>query len=157
MDLKAAQIERQLELFSRSKLVAAKSGVALFSEEDSLEGQPFQIGHRLMEIAEVDSKSLSVDVHVSDAFLLKEGASVRLFLDEAPLEKLTARIVSSSHRSTVGFEGTLVYRGKAELVDPKRSLSIGLRGTALIVGDTVSLGFLLLRRPITFIRQRFGY
>jgi len=33
---------------------------------------------------------------------------------------------------------------------------IGLRGTAKLYGEKVSLAYYLLRRPITFVRQHLG-
>ncbi|MCW4629909.1 hypothetical protein [Marinomonas rhodophyticola] len=51
----------------------------------------------------------------------------------------------------------IAYRIVADIHGDIKPPRIGLRGTAKLYGDEVSLAYYLLRRPLTFIRQFLGF
>jgi hypothetical protein len=51
----------------------------------------------------------------------------------------------------------LGYRLKASFADGTRIPRIGLRGTAKIYGEQVSLFYYLMRRPLAALRQLIGF
>jgi hypothetical protein len=53
--------------------------------------------------------------------------------------------------------GVLGYRLKASLADDKAPPRIGLRGTAKLFGDRVTLFYYLMRRPLSAARQFLGF
>jgi hypothetical protein len=65
--------------------------------------------------------------------------------------------VETGHQPRPTESGSLAFRVDADMAGSARErLRIGHRGTAQIFGETVSLGFYLLRRPLSAFRQKFG-
>ena len=98
----------------------------------------------------------------ADAIDIEPGAAVRLFLQVAPLEPLSARLVQTSYQAVLSPDGIASYRLRARFVleDGERAARlarIGLRGTAKLYGDRASLGYYLFRRPLAFLRQWTGW
>ena len=156
-ELKRAELTYAQELLSKTRVMAPVSGLLLYSDKSELEGRPVAAGERIMEIADPRSVEIEIDLPVSDAIVINEGAQVRLFLDADPLNALNARIVKASYQAEPLPSGVLVYKLRASFRnDLEQKPRIGARGTAQVYGETTSLGFFLLRRPISALRQQFG-
>ena len=93
-----------------------------------------------MRIADPSKVEVTINLPVSDAIILNEGAPVELYLDSNPLKPVKATMISASFPTDSGQ--TL----------PR----IGLRGTAKVYGDEVRLGYYLLRKPLLAVRQWTG-
>ena len=52
--------------------------------------------------------------------------------------------------------GELAYRVVAEPADNENTLRLGMKGTARLYGDKVSLAYHVLRKPISAIRKNVG-
>lgn len=63
-----------------------------------------------------------------------------------------------SHEASVFPENTLAYTVKASFspAEAGELPRIGQRGTAKVYGETVSLGYYLLRKPILLVRKSVG-
>jgi hypothetical protein len=143
------------ELLSRVEVKAAKPGIVIYSAKSDWIGKPVSIGERIIEIADPEKTEIRIDVHVSDAIALEPAARVSLFLDGDPLSAVEGIVERISYRPTLSAEHQLVFRTTARFAD-HTSRQIGLRGTARLSGETVSLGYYLFRRPIAFVRQKLG-
>lgn len=109
-----------------------------------------------MEVADPDRMQLRIDVPVADAIAVVKGAKVRAFLDSDPLRPAIATVVAASFEARQVEGDALAYRIYASLDDRPGNIRLGIRGTAQISGDTVLLAYYLFRKPISFMRQRFG-
>lgn len=157
LELKVAERNWAKELLSRTEVRAAQRGIALFADQKELIGRPFAIGERLMDIADPAELELRIDLPVSDAIVLSEGARVKVFLDSDPLNPIETRLVRVDHQARPRDSQTLAFRLVADGgVAEQRGIRLGVRGTAQIYGDIVPLGFYLLRRPIGALRQWAG-
>ncbi len=150
-DLAAARLERAL-------VRAPASGLAIFNNKDEWKGRPVSTGQWIMQIADPAKVELRIELAPGDTAALEGGGDVRLFLDADPLKPLSARIVSSGYLVEQTREQGLAYPVRAELETTAGAPAprIGTRGTAQIFGNRVSLGYYLLRRPVSAIRQRIG-
>lgn len=154
--LKTAEKDYSAELLARSTIVAERAGVLVYTDRDRLIGRPVRTGERLMQIVAGDEVAARIEVPVADAIVLQKGARARLFLDANPLSAVSARIVSEGYQAEPNSTNQLVYRILAEPDGPRETLRIGARGTAQLLGEYVPLGFYLLRRPISSLRQHLG-
>jgi HlyD family secretion protein len=143
------------ELLSRVEVKASKPGIVVYSAKSDWIGKPVSIGERIIEIADPAKTEIRIDVHVSDAIALEPAARVSLFLDGDPLSAVEGIVERISYRPTLSAEHQLVFRTTAKFAD-HTTKQIGLRGTARLSGETVSLGYYLFRRPIAFFRQKLG-
>lgn len=153
---KAAEVAYLTDLLTRLKITAPQGGIAIFSDSEDWRGRPVQPGERIMTVANPARIGVTVYVPPQDAVQLSVGGEVTLFLDTAPLSPLKASIVQTSYETTVMPDNTLAYVVKAALPISEGFPRIGLRGTAKVYGDKVSLGYYLLRKPIIFLRKALG-
>ncbi|MBW0004105.1 MAG: HlyD family efflux transporter periplasmic adaptor subunit [Hyphomicrobiales bacterium] len=143
-------------LLERIHVTASRAGIALFDDPSDWIGKPVTIGEKLLEIADAKQAELEVWLPVADAITLKPGADVEFFLNIAPNAPLRATLRQASYEATLSPAGVLGYRLKARLVEPGDPPRIGLRGTAKIFGDRVTLFYYFARRPLAALRQLLG-
>lgn len=154
--LKAAELAYAQEMLDQVEVDAPQAGLLLYTDKADWVGKPVSVGERIMEIADPQRIELRIDLPVSDALLLKEGASAVAFFDALPLESFEATVSRASYHAEVLPGDVLAYRVTAELaaVDPR--LRIGWQGSAKVYGERGPLAFLLFRRPFTAVRQLIG-
>jgi hypothetical protein len=157
LELKTAERETAKAMLARTEFKAPRAGLAVFSDKKELIGKPVAVGERIMEIADPAKFEARIDVPVADAIILRNGARAKLFLDSDPLRPLEAKVVRSDYHARVHDGDILAFRVTAEVDGaPQHRPRLGVRGTAQLFGDNVSLGFYLFRRPIAALRQWTG-
>ena len=145
------------ELLDNAEIRAVMDGIVIFPDKRELIGKPAVVGERLMEIADADRVEVRVALPVADAIVLKQGARTDLFLDSEPLSSRRARIARSDYKARPSDGDILSIGVTAKFEDESRPLPrLGVRGTAKIYGESVSLGLYLLRRPLSALRQWVG-
>ncbi len=154
-ELGLAEAERDAarEQLERSVVRAEQDGVAVFAGRKDIEGRPVSTGERLMTLADPALVEFRIELPVKDALLAREGAAVRIYLDADPLAPLDATVVEAAFHATPQPAGGLAFVLRANLAGDGPLPRLGYRGTAQVRGETVSLGYMLLRRPITALRQ----
>jgi phosphotransferase system IIA component len=152
-----ADVTYNQSLLDRVKVTATRSGLALFDDPNAWIGKPVAIGERLIEIADPAQAEIEIWLPVADAITLTTGANVDFFLNIAPESPLSASLRQASYEATQSSAGLLGYRLKAKLSDPAHPPRIGLKGTAKVFGERVSLFYYLLRRPLAAARQFVGF
>lgn len=157
MDQRRADAVYAKSLLDRIQVTATRGGIALFDDPNDWIGRPVTIGERLMEIADPAQAELEIWLPVADAISLEPGARVDFFLNVAPDAPLRATVRQANYQATMSPGGVLAYRLKAELTDKGKPPRIGLRGTAKVHGDPVTLFYYLVRRPLAAARQLVGY
>lgn len=161
--LEARVRQRETELafaqarLERSIVTAPRSGVAVFGDPRDWIGRPVQTGERVLEVADPADVELQVHLPVGEALALPEAARVQLFLDADPLTPVVASLERAAYRAEPGPDGSLAYRLTARFPADLPPPRIGLRGTAKISGQEVPLGYYLFRRPLSALRQSFGF
>jgi len=157
MDQRRADVTYARSLLDRIHVTASRSGLALFDDPNDWVGRPVTIGERLLEIADPAEGELEIWLPVADAINLKPGAEVEFFLNVSPGAPLRASLRQASYEATLSPANLLGYRLKATLADPAHMPRIGLRGTAKIYGEKVTLFYYLARRPLAAARQFLGW
>jgi multidrug efflux pump subunit AcrA (membrane-fusion protein) len=156
-ELELAQTEHDyaVEVLAKAQVKAGRDGLAIFSSVNDLKGKPVRVGEKIMEIADPAQVTYRVSLPVHDAIPLSEGSNAKFFLDADPLNPRQAMLTEISFHAKPEASGIMSYQieARSEEAEPPR---IGLRGTAQLTGESVSLGFYLLRRPIAALRQHFG-
>ena len=154
--LKKAERDFAADQLARTTISAERGGILIYSDQDRLLGRPVKTGERLMEIADPSDVAARIDLAVADAIVLRNDASVRLFLDADPLNSIPATLRTKAYHAEPNSTQKLVYRLYADPAAGRGDLRIGARGTAQLYGDDVPLIYFLLRRPIAAVRQYIG-
>jgi multidrug resistance efflux pump len=153
--LAIAERDAALDQLSRTRVMAGRSGLAVFASRKDWEGRPVSMGERVMQIASPDHVQVRIDMPVKDAPVVRDQARVRVYLDSDPLNPLDARLERATYHATPIAGGGLafvLYAHLGESVPPR----IGYRGTAQVFGDDVPLIYYVMRRPLTALRQMVG-
>jgi len=160
--LKSSELAYAGDLLARSRVTAPAPGVVLFGDANDWRGRPVATGERVMILA--DPARVEVDIHlaVDDAIPVPAAASVRLFLNTAPLSPLPATVIRASYDAEPAAQGVLAFRLKARLdsvfgANPGAVLPrIGLKGTAKLYGEETLLFLHLFRKPLAWLRRTGG-
>jgi multidrug resistance efflux pump len=156
VDQKRAELAYTESLLERVDVRAPRDGIVVFSDANDWLGKPVAVGERVMTIADPTHTGLNLWVPVGDAVNLEPGAEVRVFLNTDPTRPLEGVIEQASYEAQVNESGILAFKAKAHFKDPSLAPRIGLKGTAKIYGERVSLGYYLLRRPLSAVRRTLG-
>ena len=159
----ASQIElKQLELnyvnesIARLELRADTDGVALYSRQQDWMGRSVATGEKIMEIASANDNQFEIWVAANDSIDLGEGGKIKFFPDARPLQSVTGSVDSVGFFASRADTEEFAYRVVAEPSDNEKSLRLGMKGTARLYGDKVSLAYHVLRKPISAIRKNVG-
>jgi len=154
--LAGARQDYAKDRLSKTRLIASRDGIVIYTDEKDWVGRPVAIGEKIMQIADPNRVLLRLATPIADSDVLRGGARVRMFLDADPLRPLEAKIIQANAYASPQPDGTLAYIARAELAG-ERTPRIGGRGIAKIYGPKAPLGYWLARRPIVALRQRFGF
>ena len=139
-------------------LTAPEAGLAIYSDPTDWRGRHVTTGEAILQIADTADLRLRIEAPLSMGESLNGGARIKLFLDNAPLNALEAKLTSASYYAKAQPGGQMAYEAYAELdLGQAQSLPrIGARGVAKIYGRSAPLGYWIFRRPITVLRQSLG-
>ena len=157
VQLRETELDYALERLEQVEVKATKTGLLLYSDQSDWIGRPIEAGERIMEIADPGKIELAIELPVVDAIVLKEHASIDVFLDAKPLETLAATLTHASYQAVPLPEQILAYKVTGTLQHISPDIRIGWRGTAKIYGKKTTVFFLLFRRPISTARQYLGF
>ncbi len=155
--LKASEYDYAKDLLDKSQVRARRNGLVIFADKDSWTGRPVATGERIMRIADPSKVELKINLPVADAIVLEDQAPVQLYLDSDPLSAIDASVSRASFHAQPDGNNVLSYRVSAKFRNGEQTPRIGLRGTAKVYGEYVSLAYFLFRKPISAIRQWIGY
>ncbi len=156
IDKAAARAVHSERVLERMRIKSPEAGVAVFADVNDWLGRPVRVGERILAIADPQRVEISIDLPVADALVLEPGAEVRLFLNIAPLEPLTATLRYASYEARETGDGVLAHHLRATLAADTPPPRLGLKGTAKIYGEEVSLFLYLFRRPLSALRRLVG-
>lgn len=152
---RTAYVNYMAEILKRSRIKAETKGIIVFNDVQDWIGKPVIVGEKIAAIADPEHVESEIMLPVEDAINLKEGADILIFLNVAPEKPISAVLRKAGYEAVLTPDGVLAFQIKAELKGNKAP-RIGLRGTAKIYGEKVSLAYYLFRRPLIVIRQFFG-
>ncbi|WP_221047947.1 efflux RND transporter periplasmic adaptor subunit [Methylogaea oryzae] len=156
MDQQAAEVAYMDDLMARSQVKAPHAGIAIFSDPHDWMGKPVAVGERLLMVADPQRVELAVQLPVADFIDLEPGAEVVMFLNVDPHHPMTARLYRASYQAETTPEDVLAYLVKARFDAGQAPPRIGLKGTAKLYGQPVTLFHYLFRRPLGAVRQWLG-
>jgi len=144
------------ERLMKVEVKAEQAGLLLYTDKSDWIGKPVVVGQRIMELANPQQLEVRIDLPVEDAIVLREGATVKLFLNANPFSSVPATVSHASYHAEVLSNNKLTYRVTAQLEQRAAEFRIGWQGSAKIYGEQVMLFTYLFRRPISAIRPWIG-
>ena len=152
-----AELETLRAQLQRMTVLAARDGVAVFTDPNEWLGKPVVTGERVLQLANPEQLAMLIQLPVADAIELSVGTPVVLYLTVRPLSPLNGQILETSYQSTLSAEGIPSYRLRASVEKDDQALArIGLKGTAKIKAGWSILGYEMFRRPLAALREFTG-
>ncbi|PRN00565.1 HlyD family efflux transporter periplasmic adaptor subunit [Aliarcobacter cryaerophilus] len=154
--LKEAELNYSKSLLDKTNIYSNTKGIAIVDNPNEWKGKPVITGEKILLIANPKEVEIKIMLSVKDALFLKENAEVKIFLDNKIFETWDAKISGIFYKPEISPENIVSYKIIADFNDLSQNEEIpkiGLRGTAKIYSENVSLFFYLFRKPITSLRQ----
>lgn len=162
--LKSQIEEREVEveylqaLNARSTVLSPQPGIVLLDDATEWIGRPVVTGERIMMIARENQVLVEAWLSPSDILPLEVGSPVYLFLSADPTTPVNAKLTYLAHQPEMRPDGNFAYRARAELLDSEDPRArVGLKGTARLEGEQVSLLYWVSRRPWAALRGWTGF
>ncbi len=156
MKRKQAEEEYLAARLDRVTVTAPRDGLAIYTSRSEWIGKPVKTGQKIMTLADPDKGEVIIRLPVQDAIVLEKGARVQLFLAIRPRNPVSATLERAAFKARKSPTGKMVYRLTARFPEGVAPPRIGLKGTAKIYGETVSLFYYVMRRPLAAVRQWLG-
>jgi hypothetical protein len=152
---KRAEVDYLTRQLARAQVLAPQDGIAIFDDPQEWIGKPVAVGERILRLAAADQKEIEAWVGVGDAVPLPADAVLRLYLAADPLAPVSGTLRYVAYDAQRRPDGVYAYRIRAALAEPTAH-RIGLKGTARLTGESVTLAYWILRRPLATIREFVG-
>ncbi|OIN05613.1 efflux RND transporter periplasmic adaptor subunit [Oceanisphaera psychrotolerans] len=159
IDQQQVEVEYLRELNRRSEVLSPRAGIVLLDDASDWVGRPVVTGERVLVVADETQTQLEAWLSPADMIALPAEAPVTLYLVSDPLTPLGARVEYVAHEPELRPEGHYAYRVRARLVvedEAQPGPRVGLKGTAKLEGERVSLAYWILRRPWAALRAWIG-
>ena len=153
---KSTEVAYLRKLNERGVVTAPRDGLVLFDGPTEWAGRPVVTGERVMVVADAHAVEIEAWLSPSDAIPLPDGARATLHLNADPLHPVAGTLRYISHEAIARPDGTYAYRVRASLANDGRQPRVGLKGTAKLEGERVTLAYWMLRRPLAAVRAWLG-
>lgn len=153
-DLAQAEHAYATDMMTKSRILAPRDGMAIYTDRREWEGRAVNTGEAIMQVANPREVSLRIDLPAHEQMALETGAPVKIWLDSQPLWSLDAILDRASFQARMTPENVLAFAltAKPLAATPR----IGSRGTARVYGRWVPFAYSMLKRPISSARQYLG-
>ena len=156
VEQKKVEVIYAKELLQRIEVRATRDGIAVYSDESDWVGKPVKVGQKIITLADPAATELLVWVPVDDAISFGDDARVRAFLNVDPTSPLDAGLRQLSYEAQLSPDDVLSFKLHAKFSEDVKAPRIGLRATAKVYGERVTLFYYIFRKPISALRRYLG-
>lgn len=132
------------------------AGIVMLKNKDEWRGNPVQVGEKIMMIGDPEHTKVKIWIPESDNLDLHLGSEVKIVLNVSPNETYLAQLDYVSTYTSLSEKNMPSFIAEAEWKKPDNDLKIGLKGTAILYSEDVSLFYYIIRRPLSYIRSMTG-
>jgi multidrug resistance efflux pump len=136
---------------------APHAGTVMLDDAEQWRGRPVQVGERLLMLVDPQQTKLRIWLPEHDNIAFDRAQPLKIILDAAPHQQHHATLTYLANHSELNRQALPRFRAEATWADGQPAVKLGLQGSAVLYGDDVSLGYWLLRRPISFVRRWTGW
>lgn len=158
LKLRKEQLELGLAQYHASQLNidAPIEGVAVIDNPETWHGKPVKIGEKILLIADPNQTKIRFWVPEGDNVVLDYKKPITVFLNKDPEKNREAKIIYISSYTHVTDRNVVSFVGEAEWTEPPTDIKLGLKGTAILYGENVTLFYWIIRKPLAYLRWTLG-
>ncbi len=157
------KLQKELAAFELAKYQASllnvaspADGIVILDNPEEWRGRPVKVGEKIMTIADPENTKLKIWIPENDNVLLRFDKPLKIYLNISPNKSYEARLVYVANESYVNEENIHSFLAEALFTTPPKDIKLGLKGTAILYGDSVPLLYYLIRKPWASVRKLAG-
>jgi len=161
--LKQEKIRLALAEYRVSKLYlkAEVPGTVVIDSPDEWRGRPVEIGEKVMLLVNPKKMFLRIWLPEADNVDFNRDGKIKVILNAFPDASLAASLTYVANSVVPSPQGVSSIPAEAHFmsgaIEQEGRLRIGLKGSAILYGENVSLTYWLLRKPWASLRKFLGY
>lgn len=131
-------------------------GIAMLENPEEWRGKPVTVGEKVLAVSDPSKTKVQMWLPENDNIPLLEDSDVRVFLNVHPSKSFAAKLLYIANDSVISEKKVPSFLSEAEWVDDYDGIKLGLKGTAVLYGEKVSLFYFVFRKPWAAFRGFFG-
>lgn len=135
---------------------ASIAGVVMMENPDEWRGKPVKVGEKIMSINDPKNTKVKIWIPEDDNIILDPEKPIKVVLNIDPAHSYQARLEFVANESALSDLHIPSFLAEAKWIVPPEENKLGLKGTAIIYGQKVSLFYYLIRKPLGSVRHYFG-
>lgn len=159
LKLKKEQLELELAKFKASQLngYSPIAGVAMLDAPEEWEGKPVRMGEKILLIANPHETRVRMWIPEDDNIMLNPNDNIKVILNVMPEKTLEAKVIYIASYTHVTEKAVPSFVGEADWVKDEPEAKLGLKGSAILYGEKVSLFYWIIRKPWNYVRRFTGF
>lgn len=157
--LQKEKIRLELAEYQVKKLEvkSPQNGIIMLDNPEQWRGKPVRIGERVLMVTNPQKTKIRIWIPESDNVVLDRSKPLKIFLNVSPERSKKAKINYIADYVEINEKGIPSFTSEAEWVDSSEHVKMGLKGTAILYGQEVSLFYWIVRRPWAALRNIIGF
>ena len=135
---------------------APEHGIVMINDPDEWRGKPVKEGEKVMIVGDPTQTKVRIWVPENDNIVLDPEAKITIFLNINPVKSYRASLIYIANETTISDEHVPSFVAEARWVDVPPDLKLGLKGSAVLYGEKVSLFYFIMRKPWASFRKFLG-
>lgn len=134
------------------------AGTVIMDEPEEWRGKPVRIGEKIMILGTPEKSKVRLWIPESDNIPLDFNRAIKVILNVKPEYTYYAKLTYIANESILHDNYIPSFSADAEWEKPlPEDLKLGLKGTAILYGERVSLAYFLFRKPWLTLRNILGF
>lgn len=160
LKLQKEQLELELAEYRASQLnvKAPSDGIAMFENPDEWHGKPVRIGEKVMVLSDAFKTKVRMWIPEEDNIIIDINKPIKVFLNVHPATSIPAKIIYVSNYTSVTEKAVTSFVAEADWINEQQhDVKLGLKGTAILYGENVSVFYWIIRKPWAYVRRYIGF
>ncbi len=150
------RLEGVRERMAKLTVTAPEDGVVMMDNPADFAGRPVAVGEAVVMLADPNESLVRIRLPQDDRIRFDPSRPVRVMLNAEPDRTLHAALDYVAPQAATGDDGAVGFLAEAKWLDGTPAVNLGLKGTAVLYGENVSLAYWLFRKPLATIRRTLG-
>lgn len=158
LKLKKQKIDVEVAQENYNKIVikSPDKGTVIIDDVDQWVGKPVQIGEKIMTIADLTKTKVKIWIPENDNINMNPDLPIQVILNVDPSTSRTAKIEYVVNEVSISDQQVPSFIAEAHWENASTDVKPGLKGTAIVYGEKVSLFYYLFRKPWIIFRKVLG-
>lgn len=158
LKLKKEQLELELAEYHASRLdvFAPVEGVAMIDNPEEWHGKPVKIGEKVLIVSDPKRTKIRIFIPEEDNIDLDIEKPISIYLNPSPEKSREAKLTYISSYTHITEKQVTSFIAEAKWTEPQENVRLGLKGTAILYGEDVSVFYWIIRKPLRYARYYTG-